>query len=217
MGTDISFLLERNRGDGWESPVDLLPQFPNAFQRSTVVEVCWWPARRALTDLFFGDTALIPFNSGLPEDLSPEVYDYCQLNFQDNDRLTGWLPISELMLSDWDTSTVIVADKCPARHALMFWDGCMPHQTLLATVDEMKSPESIREELRWLINGGKLVETAFDLRPMKEKLVKFPDNYLLDVSWSQPISFFANAIFSELQVADKLLSDSNFRIVTAIG
>ena len=92
MGTDISFLLERNRGDGWESPVDLLPQFPNAFQRSTVVEVCWWPARRALTDLFFGDTALIPFNSGLPEDLSPEVYDYCQLNFQDNDRLTGWLP-----------------------------------------------------------------------------------------------------------------------------
>lgn len=232
MGTDISFLLERHSSDrhssgrhngtAWESPLDWIEEFPDANARSTVLEVCWWPARRALTSLFFGPYALLSFNAGLPVDMSTSVRERCEPNFQDNGSLAGWQLVSNLLISEWETTSVTVSAKCPAKHALLFWDGLSEYDTLLKTIDKLKAPQSEKIELQLIVETGKLIDKPIDVRSLEDRHRKQSPDSLVDVSWVQTLSCFAGAIYREMKIVDALNQDAlsrdeMLRLVTAIG
>lgn len=126
MSTDINLLLECRDASGWQPALHVADRVKDPRTHIGILNVCWWSVRSRPTSLFFGDHAVIPFNTGLPADLSPRVYEYVRANFEDDATYAAWISLPDLDLASWHRRTVIVGGPVRAQYAHLFGDGNQP-------------------------------------------------------------------------------------------
>jgi len=212
MSTDINLLLEYRDTDGWRPALHVADRVEDPRVRIGILNICWWSVRSRPTSLFFGDNAVIPFNAGLPNDLSPRVYDYVRANFEDGDRYAAWIPLPDLDLSSWHRHTVIVGGPVQVQYAHLFGDGRQPPP--IAQLIEFGITDPVLERVTDWRNERKL-EFA-EHRP--HDLQQRPSDSIVNVTWIESLDQFVAGIWREgLCGLVDIESPERYRIITSIG
>ena len=212
MSTDISWLLEVNQAGQWAPATDIADRLSDPRTHLGIVNVCWWSVRSCRTSLFFGPDAIIPFNLGLPQDLSAAIHEYVQPNFADDMTYAGWISLAELDLPSWHEQKVIVGGPVKAEFATLFGDGSQP-----PPIDALRDKGFTEPVLENTTDWKSKRQLAFSQTP-SHKLRKLPRDFLVDVTWVESLADFVGSIWhdglSQLATIDQ---PEKYRVVTAVG
>jgi hypothetical protein len=212
MSTDINLLLEFRDNNGWRPAFHAADRVKDPRTRTGVLNVCWWSVRSRPTSLFFGDHAVIPFNPGLPGDISPPVYDHVRANFECDATYAAWIPLPELDLASWHRRTVIVGGPVPARYARLFDDGNQPPP--IAQLKSLGIADPVLERVTDWRNDRRLV--ACDVRA--HDIQHLSSDCLVDVTWIETLPEFVGWIWDEgLSGLVGIESSDRYRIITSVG
>lgn len=212
MSKDISFLLEFHDPKGWQSALHVSDRVKGSLSHLGVVEVCWWPVRSRPTSLFFGDQAVIPLNHGLPDDLSPRVYEYVRDNFVDDSTYAGWILLPDLDLGSWHRRSVVVSGRVPVRYANLFGNGSQPPP--IAQLRQLGITDPVLERLTGWQNDRKSAESDIELGHIQ----RAPADSVVEVTWTESLVDYVGCIWDEgLSGLVEIPSPERYRIVTSIG
>jgi hypothetical protein len=214
MGTDISLFLERNHGDHWATPGDLIEKFGEMV--GGALKITWWPLRWGVTDLFFGERPVFPFRKGLPEDLSPEVQRVVAANFEKDQTYAGWAPVDELLPNCWENETIQLELWVMAKHATLFRDGRRP----CPTGDlEALGLDYILDKIRYEYSRGPSHSPPQDRQYSGvNELSHLSGEHFVPVTYTETLAEFAGVIWTEgISNLAGLNPQENYRVVTGIG
>lgn len=212
MSTDISLLLEYRGSHGWEPALHLADRVKEPRTHLGILNVCWWSVRSRPTSLFFGDAALLPFNAGLPSDLSQRMREFVLPNFQSNQRYAGWALLPDLDLPSWHRETVIVGGPVQAQYASLFGDGKQP-----PPIDALLK-HGIEEPVLERVTGWKS-ERKLEVQMIpSHKLQQVSPDFSVQVTWVETLAVFVGRVWNEglAGIAD-IESPDLYRIVTSVG
>ena len=212
MSTDISLLLERYNGDRWVPALELADRVSDPRTRLGILQVCWWERRQRPTTIFFGPDALIPFNKGLPDDLSPEVFNYVRWNFDDDPTYAGWISLADLALPLWSEQTVIVGGPVPFQYAELFGDGQQPPP--IKALRACGFQDLILERLTdWKNDRQYCYQHLYSNYPKHST-----QDSIVEVTWVEPLNKFIAGCWNEgLSGLINLENPEQYRIVTSVG
>ncbi|MDI1433689.1 hypothetical protein [Polyangium sorediatum] len=126
MSLDYYFHVETRRSGDWTVPEG----FPCSPYRSEPLgEFTWLRGRSPRARLFWGPSAIFPFQPGPPESRARSALfrslgpDY---DFEENERRICWIPYGDLMVDLWDDMQLVLQCNVGSRDAALFGDGRMP-------------------------------------------------------------------------------------------
>ncbi|MBD2328156.1 hypothetical protein [Alkalinema sp. FACHB-956] len=212
MGLDIGLLLEYYDTDGWQPALHVADRVKNPRTHLGLLEVCSWSWRQSPTSIFFGDDPIIPFNLGLPTDLSARVWEAVHLNFEDDDEYAGWIALPDLYLSEWSEQMVLVEGWVEPQYAHLFGDGYQP-----APIAQLKAMGTHGYHLAQTLQWCRRAKTPAAFAEYQKHGLQ-PYESRLRVTWLEPLIEFVRRIWDEgLSGLVELEFPERYRLITTVG
>lgn len=211
------FYVEHRGDDGWDLPSSFAPK-ADMFDPE-LGQFAWVHPRAGWLDLFWGHNAIFPFQQGAPQEWgnSPllnhlkHVHHY---DFDQNEDNLSWLPLSEMLLDDWQYETVLVGYQVEARWAAYFRYGNAPFPIDLLNEPNFKDDRYLRERARqWRgdpINGMRGAD--------RFRLSKLPPDAAFNVTCRETLAEYVGDKYAPLFTSLRDYgSDEDLRILSVCG
>ena len=213
MGRDFTFHIEEHAGGRWDVPAGLEPR--SAYAHAG--EFAWVPASAPGMRLFFGEGALFPFIPGAPPDWEHSAifrwlapwYDFAGDEFE-----ISWLPFEDLLLDEWDRTTLIVSQRVKARYAAWFGDGAgaFPRDAVAgAGLSERDLFDGGRERV-----VGAPIDRTFGRG--RYEIEQAGDETLVDVTWAETIAgLMGDRVTREFRAVRRFGPDAALRVISTFS
>ena len=184
VGLHSRFFVEQRSKNGWMIPPTCSPLYGMQEQPGMFFGI-WEQAR--LVDLFWGPHSLFAMRHGFPPERErSELCRWIETQWREGleDYNVCWLPAEELLLDDWQTTWLTVAQEIPARYAGLFGNGRerFPEKALGEAGYDASDRKSFRR-------GAYTVEAAIDYTFGKHFALRrnTPPDDSLPVTWLENV------------------------------